>query len=226
MNARHVIEALFQSGAAFFDTTGKGYLSSSGAVYVPMPAGTIGSGVQKFIDVWSRGKDRRNEIVSDFVNSFQFLVDNYGLGAVFVTPEKVVVVSRGGNPLDLSKEHQQWLSDHFQIAFETDVLVVDKLSGYARKVIPAAVALFGADEMRYHRERHGKKKTWTPYGTPEDYKFAKQVHPEPKYSGVSQLPATSNPAFKTPVHSMRFIKGGGANVHPKARMYGVESQGE
>lgn len=231
MNARSVIEALFRSGAALFDTTGRGYLSSSGAVYVPMPSGTIASGIQKFVDVWSRGKNQRELLVRDPGKTFQELIDGYGMVAVFVTPDRVVAISRDGQPLNLSRDAIQWFEDRFDIGFDSDVELYNRINdGPTKKILPAAVAIYGKDEQTYKRpdeKGRKKKKKWTPYGTPEDVEFAQMIRKReqamPKFSGTTEPSAPVVPTRKTPVHTMRFIKGGGANVHPQAKMYGVES---
>lgn len=232
MNARRLIEALFKTGAAFFDTGNRGFLSASGSVYLGMDTGRIADAVLKFVDVWSRGKPRREEIRKDPAGAIQFLVDNYGLAAVFVTPHKVVVLSKDGAPLKLSKEHIQWLEDRMMIGPDEDVLVVDALNRAEKHNMPAAVAIYGEDEKKLSKRptRAAKMRKWRMRG-PEDEEFARQVAARekslPKFSGVEapELPTTSKPT-KVPVHVMRFIKGGGANVHPQAKMYGVESKGE
>lgn len=227
MNARQLIEALFKTGAAFFDTAGKGFLSSSGAVYLGMDTGRIADAVWKFVDVWSRGKPRREEIRKDPVGAVEFLVNNYGMAAVFVTPHKVVVLSKDGAPLKLSREHLQWLEDRLPVGTDEEVLVVSALNNAEKHKMTVGVALFGEPEVQKRQTRAARLRKWRAMG-PEDEEFAKMVQQRelsmPKFSGVtSQPPSSTSKKTKIPVHSMRFIKGGGANVHPQAKMYGVES---
>jgi hypothetical protein len=200
MKVRQLIEALFETGAAFFDTAGKGFLSSSGAVYLSMDlSDQIADVAWKFVDIWSRGKPQRNQIMKNPTEAVEFLVNDYGLAAVFVAPNRILVLSKNCAPLKLSHEHQRWLEEHFSINGDEEVVVVSSLlPGYKRRVMTADVALFG---------NSGKVRG------PEDEKFAKWKIRGPEDEEFSEM-------VRKRELLMHLIKGGSTN--PQAKTHEVK----
>ena len=180
MNARQLIEAIFKTGAVFFDTTGA-WLNTSGRLYVPSADGTVLTAINGFVKFWAQGQKDAKVLTASPTATVQYLVDNHGLVAVF-SGERVAVLAKDAKPIALSVANQKWLSAHLPVEADTQVTLASALRGATKQVTTAGYALFGEREARQVRTsaRAARLGQYSRAATPEDEEFAREVEQRAK----------------------------------------------
>jgi hypothetical protein len=164
MNARALLEAIFSKGAAFFDTSGKGYLSVTGTLFIPM-TGNVSDAVRDFVEFWSRGKSNRQQLMQSPGKTVEHMVANHGLVGVFVTKRGLGLIS-ANERITLNDYQREWLMSRFQIVADTPVFWSRTFNGQYEET-NAEFAMFGGmtkpAREKFLAKRNDRKKSEEEY---------------------------------------------------------------